>query len=376
MIKNIYGKSIIKPLKGITMKILKNIILLGLVVFSISKVVFAEVDYYNQVVFLKAKRNLLNIDPSIEHIDFDLTKYHTSLNDSILKNTLVKKAIKYNGLTVENFQDKVQFSIEIKRLITKRKPLQIERIFDPPFDTLRKDFRGKLVKVPDLSLHYKIIFQNKNDQVNFIKEIREFIGVLNVEKPIPPEFIQKDSNVPPGEEFYQNQWYLNEPNGAQVESAWEIQRDNEDVIIHINEIGGGGSLTSLNHEDLNANIIHSDIAPSDDHFIRVTGVASAVTDNNTGIAGTAYNSKIYLTVSPENDYVAAANYLKAAADYQPHEIRIANFSWHMQYHSQALYDACQYAYNDGMFLVCSGGNDSGRDDNNYPPNYDQYIMAV
>ncbi|MCB5250714.1 MAG: S8 family serine peptidase [Candidatus Cloacimonadales bacterium] len=100
------------------------------------------------------------------------------------------------------------------------------------------------------------------------------------------------------------------------------------------------------------------------HGTHVSGIIGADTDNNIGIAGTAWNVKIlpiragfrtedgsgYLQ---DNDAAAGIIY---AADMG---CNIINLSWGDENYSPIIEDACNYAINKGSIIVASAGNTPG-----------------
>jgi hypothetical protein len=115
------------------------------------------------------------------------------------------------------------------------------------------------------------------------------------------------------------------------------------------------------------------------HGTGCAGIASAVTDNNTGIAGTAWNSKIMVLragyKSAEGKGTLAdsdsADAIKYAADKGAHVI---SMSWGGD-GSEILRLAIEYAYNAGSVLVAAAGND-GTDSQHYPAVYPGVIAVA
>lgn len=305
---------------------------------------------------------------------FDFSKIPPGVPLETIEDTLfIKELNDFDGNRIEKSPLMVKFSSNIKTLIIKSQPEYLRRVFDPPFDTLQYNFNGEMVKVPDLSIHYKVRLRSNKDQRPFLNNAKMLTGILDAEIPPGPDMTTEDGNVPPNDSHYNLQWYLheNETYGTQAEKAWEIQHNNTTITIHINEYANG-SISSVNHEDLNGNIVYSQFTnPDNNHFIGVCGVTSAVTDNSLGVAGTAYNSKIRLTAASAIE--DRASHLKNAAD---NWARVANFSWNTSVDNAQFRDAVEYAFNKGVFIVCSGGNTGTRQTERYPSNYDNYVMAV
>ncbi|MCB7129697.1 MAG: hypothetical protein J3T61_09200, partial [Candidatus Brocadiales bacterium] len=351
---------------------MKRLIILCLVVvgqsLAIGTTAVAQATHEN-VVLIKAERNVIELSEEVKRIVFDFS----GLDDT----SFVKEVVLFSGNRIEQAQlpqrDRLaRFpSTSFKALLINSKPLYLRRVFDPPFDSLQYDFQGKLVSLPDLSIHYEILLSNRIERDAFAEEVRAMEGILSVDIPPGPDQIQEDGAVPPNDSLYTNQWYLKGGYGTQTEDAWEISSDNTGITIHINEFANG-NLSSTAHEDLSANIVYSTFdAPDNSHYISVIGVASAVTNNTIGVAGTAYNSKI--RHASWSSLQSAGNHLKTAAD---NGARVANFSWNTSSDNTQFREAIIYAYNKGVFMVCSGGNTGNRETVRYPGNYDAYVMAI
>ncbi len=191
--------------------------------------------------------------------------------------------------------------------------------------------------------------------------------------------------------FYEDQWALLAINAPE---AWKIEKGSENVIIAIIDTG-----VDYNHEDLESRIwinpgeiedngidddgngyvddvrgwdfAHSpgllsdkdqldrDNDPMDEngHGTHVAGVAGAVPDNGTGIAGVTWNCRIMAlrgggSFLEDDDLSAAIIY---AADNGAH---IINMSWGSEHLSYIIRDAIEYAYNRGCVLLGAAGNDN------------------
>ncbi|MBN2453699.1 MAG: S8 family serine peptidase [Candidatus Omnitrophica bacterium] len=122
--------------------------------------------------------------------------------------------------------------------------------------------------------------------------------------------------------------------------------------------------------------INSDNDPMDDrgHGTHVTGVIAAEGNNGQGVIGMAYNAKIMplkiftSTGSSNVDIIAPA--IRYAVDMG---VRVINCSFSMTFYQVAI-DAFQYAYDHGVIIVASVGND-GAIMSWYPALLD-YVIAV
>lgn len=108
----------------------------------------------------------------------------------------------------------------------------------------------------------------------------------------------------------------------------------------------------------------NDASDENYHGTHVSGIIGAEVNNNEGIAGVIWKTRIlpvragFRTTSgggylQDDDVSAAIIYATdMGAD-------IINMSWGSSYYSPIIGDACQYAYDRGVILVASSGNDPG-----------------
>ncbi len=108
----------------------------------------------------------------------------------------------------------------------------------------------------------------------------------------------------------------------------------------------------------------NDASDENYHGTHVSGIIGAEVNNGVGIAGVVWNANIlpiragFRTTSgggylQDDDVSAAIIYATdMGAD-------IINMSWGSSYYSAIIADACQYAYDRGVILVASSGNDPG-----------------
>ncbi len=356
---------------------LSLIIFFTLVLFSTSG--FANEDYFNTVILIKADKDLASISNTIKKVHFDFESLNTlDLSETVKDNALISHIFDFNGEELnKNFilESSLFFSANLKTLFLKYQPEYIERIFSPPFETTQYNHQGEQVKVPDLSIHYRIKLCNQNKQLDFIRDLNQLKNKEIAFLPPTPAQTSNDGDVPPNDSNFSQQWYLkkSETYSINAEEAWEIANDNTSILIHINEYHIDGSFSSINHNDLNNNIFYQELldGPTWSHLNEVCGVASAVTNNSNCLAGVAYNSKLWATTADLTS--ERADQLKTASD---NGARIANFSWNIETNVSALEDAVEYAFNKGVFMVASGGNTGARSTTRYPGNYDSYVMSV
>ncbi|KMK76052.1 S8 family peptidase [Alkalihalobacillus pseudalcaliphilus] len=183
------------------------------------------------------------------------------------------------------------------------------------------------------------------------------------------------STVPNDEFFQPYQWNLEQIN---ISNGWDLS-GGENIMIAILDTG-----VDENHLDLqgkinkgyNAFSENGDFADAHGHGTHVAGVASATTNNITGIAGVSWKSEI-LPVKVLNDEGEGSSYEVANGIYWAVDqgADVINMSLGDYYHSDALYDAIQYAYEKDVVLIAASGNDNVSDPL-YPAYYPEVLTVA
>ena len=212
-----------------------------------------------------------------------------------------------------------------------------------------------------------------------------------------PNYLNEMLSITPNDPYYYQQWGLLAIN---ADNAWEIEKGNEQVIIAIIDSG-----IEYDHPDLEQNIWinHGEIPdnfidddqngyiddwmgwdftdtdivdamgdfrerdndPRDDlgHGTHIAGIISAQTNNHLGVSGTTWFARCMnlragfrttLGGYLEDDDVSAA--IVYAADNGAQTISI---SWGDAVLAPIINDACNYAYDLGVSIVASAGNEGG-----------------
>lgn len=191
----------------------------------------------------------------------------------------------------------------------------------------------------------------------------------------------------PNDDIYQNgllwaftQWGLYDyeipDSGIDAPQAWDITTGSTDIVIAVVDTG-----IYANHEDLYAKVIRGrntiagdnplDTDDDNGHGTFVGGVAGAMTNNSTGIAGVSWGARLMpvkvIGASGEGAEADAADGIIWAADNGAH---VLNMSFGTTFDpGDVLRAACEYAWNKGCVLVAASGNeDSG--DPFFPASYD------
>ncbi|MEW6007000.1 MAG: S8 family serine peptidase, partial [bacterium] len=167
----------------------------------------------------------------------------------------------------------------------------------------------------------------------------------------------------PNDPDFGKQWGLTK---ISAPSAWDIEKGSSNVIIAI--LDTGVDYNHLDLDDLDDKVIkgydfgNDDDNPMDtyDHGTHVAGIAGAETNNKTGIAGMSWNCKIlaikvFPDYSNETDDAKIVQGINSAVE---HGAKVINMSFGGTDVGETLKDACDYAYNKGVFLVAAAGNDN------------------
>ena len=204
----------------------------------------------------------------------------------------------------------------------------------------------------------------------------------------------------PNDPYYHYQWHLDIPEanenpawhgdnggGINIEPAWDISTGTGVVVAVLD--------TGVAYED-NQNFgqapdlagtvfvpgydyVNTDSHPNDDegHGTHVTGTIAQTTDNGLGVAGVAFDCSIMpvkvLDSSGSGYHSWIANGIYYAAD---HDAQVISMSLGGNTTSSTLENALAYAYNKGVTIVCSAGNDGPDGEPSYPAAHNDYCIAV
>ncbi|MBD98539.1 MAG: hypothetical protein CMO34_01740 [Verrucomicrobia bacterium] len=306
------------------------------------------IDYHEGVLILKIK------EEHAKHCFFD----HIALKSlqSILRSTTISK---------------------IEKLFPKKKL--------PNLKQLEEGF-------VNLSTIYKIYFSKEVDLVKMSSLLTQFDEVEYAEL----DYIQHLANQP-NDPRNIDQWYLD---AISAHQAWGINQGDTEVVIGIVDAGA-----DMDHEDLIDNIAVNeadpingidddgdgfvdnyrgwDLANNDNdpnksvvnHGSNVAGIASASTNNNIGISGCGYNSRL-LIVRIDNEttgqLTAAYQGIVYAAD---HGAFIINNSWGSQFYSQFAQDVVNYAAINRKALVIGASGNDGEERRFYPAAYENVLSV-
>jgi hypothetical protein len=187
-------------------------------------------------------------------------------------------------------------------------------------------------------------------------------GVEKVER--DPE-LSVDQDTPDDPRYTAgDQWHLPQ---IDIEGAW-VQSKGNGVTIGIYDSNG----VDETHQDLADNHITTDcdeeLQDRCNHGTQVTGVCAAVTDNNRGIAGAGWNAR-FMGLRAGGG-VSSASAIECMVD-EGADLIVTSSPAKQDNEPSALKDAVNYAFEAGVPIIASAGNNNHPDTTKSIP-YDQW----
>lgn len=257
---------------------------------------------------------------------------------------------------------------------------------------------------PDLTTIYELRYTANLSVTEAISELLKSNDVVYAE----PSFVYHISYTPNDPDTLSSKNYFQKI--IKAYQAWNISKGDTNTVIGIVDTGG-----DLDHPDLAANVKYNYNDPIDgidndndgyidnfkgwdmigasstnfvpdgdpnvqmggnDHGVHVGGDASAVADNNTGIAGIGFKCKLlFVKCAPdpyENAIYSGYEGIVYAVD---HGASIINCSWGGAGGGTFGQDVINYATSKGALIVAAAGND-GIDAAQYPSSYDNVLSVA
>lgn len=227
---------------------------------------------------------------------------------------------------------------------------------------------------------------NYNSKKGIVEVINEVLANGMIEY-AEPSYIYHTSFIP-NDPLYTG-GYQNFLKQIKAEQSWDLIKNSSNTVIAIVDSG-----SDMDHEDLKANLLlpgkdlvgasfstllednDPDVkSDSADHGVRVSGMASAISNNGIGIASIASNAKLLIVKAgaDNNGYTIYKGYegIKYAADNGAH---IINCSWGGLGGGVFGQDVINYALSKGCLVIVAAGN-SNSIVPEYPANY-KGVMVV
>jgi len=217
---------------------------------------------------------------------------------------------------------------------------------------------------------YKLKFKKDTKIFDVIDKLKKNPDVIYAE----PNYIRRICAFP-NDPKTPSQWALSK---IEAFRGWDIGTGSSDVIIAILDTG-----IDYTHEDLSSKIAGSmsfvidepDPMDRNGHGTHVSGIAAGATDNGIGIAGLAWNCKILAIKCLDSEGAGYDDEIAKAIKYAADKgAKVINMSFGGSKNGNTMKEACDYAYNKGVFLVAACGND-GTQEIFYPAGYNN-VMAV
>lgn len=191
-------------------------------------------------------------------------------------------------------------------------------------------------------------------------------------KPNDPFYSQKT----PTSDGLLRQWGLRRIN---PQPAWDLVRK-ATPSLKIAIIDSG---IDPQHPDLADKIVDPVNFSSDDpddyidrvgHGTWTAGIAAAITNNKTGVAGTSFNTASIMPVKIGDEFITLIAVINAIIYAVQKGARVINMSFGFENYSVGLQEALDLAWNHGVVNVASSGN-SGSEQVQYPAG-NNYVVSV
>ena len=182
--------------------------------------------------------------------------------------------------------------------------------------------------------------------------------------------INKVQEITPNDKGFSSQYYLREINATK---AWNTALGNE-ISVGVLDTG-----VDANHPDLigkvsgGINLNDQDVKDTIGHGTSVAGIIDANTNNNQGIAGIGWNTKIIsMRVTDDVGQARVSTVVTALDEAHKRGIKIVQLSLSTNQFSQTLKRAIEEAQSNGILIISTGGN-TGVEEIRYPAAFDGVI---
>jgi thermitase len=188
--------------------------------------------------------------------------------------------------------------------------------------------------------------------------------------------VRFDADLVPNDPYESLQWGLEK---IDAQSAWNVTTGDSDVVVAVVDTG-----VDYEHPDLDGNYValgydwvNYDADPMDDngHGSHCAGIIAAELDNGVGVAGVAQVRIIAEKGLGEYGWGWSDDLASAISHAVDQGAGIISCSWGSGESSELIHDAVRYAYESGVLVVASAGN-NGWQLKNYPACYEEVVAVA
>lgn len=281
----------------------------------------------------------------LESISANLYILNTKKLDSLLfkfsDNFNVKSGLYFYGN--KSYDLKSQDKLSILHEIVEQKIIKIQNALN-----ILNVSEEKFTKLDALGLYYyDYSFSKKDDVKTKIAKISQMEEVEYAE----PKYIYEIQKTP-NDPSFQRLWGLSK---TQAENAWDKSIGSKDILIAVSD----GELDKT-HPDLAANIseikmLYPCSNPSVFHGTHVSGTIGAIGDNNEGVVGVNWQTKIlFINIGCGRKIDPGSG--AESIDYAVSKgARVLNMSWGGTY-SKLVAESIKNAKEKGLIMVVASGN--------------------
>ena len=224
--------------------------------------------------------------------------------------------------------------------------------------------RGAAIRaqVPGLNLHILDVAEESSGTV--MQSLRDS-GLFETVEPDYYAHLAAAASVTPNDPSYPNQWHLPKISAPQ---AWSTTTGTASVLIAVIDSG-----VDPTHPDLSSKLTagwnfvanSSDTSDAVGHGTAVAGTVAAASNNNIGVTGVSWNSKIMpLVVVDANEFASYSNIATAIQYAVDNGASVINISIGGPSASSVLQTAVDYAWSHNVVIFASAMNNSSS-----APNY-------